>query len=319
MIKTINRENAIVAYKAFNSDFKCNGFQYKVGKLYHINDKVKLCGKGFHACQDLIDTFYYYPIHNSRYAIVKLWGEVSFDTDKLCASDIEIIKELSLKDVVKHYVTSKTDFLEKVDYHHIMLKGQEKELLNNGDCNYINSSFDWKRIISSGTFNTITATGKCNTILDLGYNSIINCSGEHIRLVETGGEAKITLTDNPIVISYGNRNTITLLYNGGIAISNGNCCTINVISEHAYCTINGDYNKINVTGNNTIESNGVNNELILSSNYVTFKAKQGSAVTFLGKERKIVGESELMADTRYTYNFGIIERNNILDFKKNKF
>ena len=43
MIKTISKENAIIAYKGFNIDFSCRGFLYKVGKEYHIYGDVEMC------------------------------------------------------------------------------------------------------------------------------------------------------------------------------------------------------------------------------------------------------------------------------------
>ena len=48
------------AYKAFNADMKCRGFQYKKGETYKLNGEPKLCEKGFHACLNLIDVFNYY-------------------------------------------------------------------------------------------------------------------------------------------------------------------------------------------------------------------------------------------------------------------
>ena len=108
----INKENAITAYKAFNSNFSCRDFQYEVGNEYHITGDLEICKNGFHACKDLIDTFNYYPMEDSRFAIVKLWGDVLYGDDKMCASDIEIVEELSLKDIVERYALSKVDFLE---------------------------------------------------------------------------------------------------------------------------------------------------------------------------------------------------------------
>lgn len=48
------------AYKAFNADMKCRGFQYKKGETYELNGEPKLCEKGFHACLNLADVFNYY-------------------------------------------------------------------------------------------------------------------------------------------------------------------------------------------------------------------------------------------------------------------
>ena len=48
------------AYKAFNSDMACRGFQYEEGKTYESDGNPKLCKCGFHACLNLGDVFNYY-------------------------------------------------------------------------------------------------------------------------------------------------------------------------------------------------------------------------------------------------------------------
>ena len=113
MIKTISKKNAITAYKGFKDDFSCLDFQYEVGMEYHINGDVEMCENGFHACKDLMDVFNYYSMSNSRFAIVKMWGDVLYGDDKICASNIEIVEELSLKDIVERYASSKLDFMNK--------------------------------------------------------------------------------------------------------------------------------------------------------------------------------------------------------------
>ena len=55
----INKENAIFVYKGFDENFRCRDFQYEVGKEYHITGDLKICKNGFHACEDLMDTFSY--------------------------------------------------------------------------------------------------------------------------------------------------------------------------------------------------------------------------------------------------------------------
>ena len=42
------KKNAIKAYKAFNSDLTCRGFQYEVGKEYHHKGYLEMCSSGFH-------------------------------------------------------------------------------------------------------------------------------------------------------------------------------------------------------------------------------------------------------------------------------
>ena len=48
------------AYKGFNADMKCQGFQYKEGETYEFEGEPKLCKCGFHACLNLADVFTYY-------------------------------------------------------------------------------------------------------------------------------------------------------------------------------------------------------------------------------------------------------------------
>ena len=48
------------AYKAFNANMTCRGFQYKEGKAFELDDEPKLCEHGFHACLNLADVFNYF-------------------------------------------------------------------------------------------------------------------------------------------------------------------------------------------------------------------------------------------------------------------
>ena len=309
----INKENAIFAYKGFDENFCCRDFQYEVGKEYHITGNLKICKNGFHACKDLIDTFNYYPMGNSRFAIVKLWGEVLYGNDvlyrnnKVCASNIEIVEELSLKDIVKRYAESKVDFLEYKNCTRFELNKSENELCNKGYGNYIISTHNYKRIVSRGSANYIVTTGTSNTILSIGDATNIHCIGPSTYLVSIGSSSHISLDHNFTAVLYGNNNKITSSYNHGSIISNGNDCFITIISDYAHCETNGENNKINVIGNSIIDSKGINDELILKGNNIKFRAKHGSTIICVGKEKMIVDDKCILSDTWYRYIYGNIK------------
>ena len=302
----INKENAIFAYKGFDENFCCRDFQYEVGKEYHITGDLKICKNGFHACEDFIDTFSYYPMGNSRFAIVKLWGDVLYGNNKMCASNIEIVKELSLKDIVKCYVTSKVDFLEHKDCTRFELNKSENELCNKGYGNHIVSTYDYKRIISIGSYNHIVTSGVSNIIFSIGDETNINCIGSSTYLVSIGNRSQISLDHNFTAVLYGNNNKITSSYNHGNIISNGNDCFITIISSYVHCETNGENNKINVIGNSIIDSKGINNELILNGDDIKFRAKYGSTIICVGKEKMIVDDKYILSNTWYRYFCGNI-------------
>ena len=72
------------AYKGFDHDMTCLGFQYEEGKTYE-EDAAELCEKGFHACESPLDVLAYYPPvddsgNMSKYHVVEL-DEVSEERD----------------------------------------------------------------------------------------------------------------------------------------------------------------------------------------------------------------------------------------------
>ena len=83
------------AYKAFNADLTCRGFQYKIGKTYTIDEKPEPCVAGFHACPNLNDVFnYYHPAQKVRICEVELNGDIVKHDDKVVTNSITILKEI---------------------------------------------------------------------------------------------------------------------------------------------------------------------------------------------------------------------------------
>ena len=90
-------------YKGFDKDMKCRGFQYEVGKEYEESVDVQICKKGFHACEDPIDVFNYYPPSDSRFCEVEQYGEIRKDKNdsKVASSRIKIGGEIGLKGIIE--------------------------------------------------------------------------------------------------------------------------------------------------------------------------------------------------------------------------
>ena len=101
------------AYKGFNADMTCRGFQYKEGETYH-EDIANLCHKGFHACERPLDVLAYYSPNSSVFHEVELddVSEQREEDSKVCAKFIKIGAKVDIATLVKatvDYTVSKCD------------------------------------------------------------------------------------------------------------------------------------------------------------------------------------------------------------------
>ena len=109
----------IIAYKGFDKDMKCRGFQYEEGKTYHMPGAV-LCKEGAHACTMPLDVLGYYPPGDgSIYRMVEL-DEVcdeKSDDSEVCAKTIKIGAEIGIPGLVEAqiaWVKNTIGFDEKI-------------------------------------------------------------------------------------------------------------------------------------------------------------------------------------------------------------
>ena len=95
----------ITSYKGFDKDLKCRGFQYEIGQSYK-EEEAKACDRGFHACQQPIEVFGYYPPGTSRYCQVEQSGKIDEGNDdsKIASSEIKIGAEIGIPGIVKAQV-----------------------------------------------------------------------------------------------------------------------------------------------------------------------------------------------------------------------
>ena len=146
------------AYKGFNKDMTCRGFQFKEGETYH-EDKAELCESGFHACEDPIDCLSYYDPANSEYHEVELeevCKEKKIDS-KICGKTIKIGAKLSIADICKvhfEYVKSKT--IKKNDKN---VQGNRSAASVQGDMSAASVQGDMSAASVQGNWSAASAQG----------------------------------------------------------------------------------------------------------------------------------------------------------------
>ena len=91
------------AYKGFNTDMTCRGFQYEEDKEYET-ETAKCCESGFHACEYPLDCLNYYSPNESVYCEVEMDGEIddsNNEDSKISATKIKIGTQLDIAGLVK--------------------------------------------------------------------------------------------------------------------------------------------------------------------------------------------------------------------------
>ena len=184
-------EKKIIAYKGFDKDLKCRGFQYEMGKEYEMDGDIKCCERGFHACESPLEVFDHYDMTTSRFAKVEQSGEIDKEENstKVCSSKIKVKAELKLADMINlgvewiKEVTSPTKV--KIDDKLNDNDGNYAQIGSSGNYAQIGSSGYYAQIGSSGDYAQIKSTGEHSVVMAAGYESKAKAKiGSWITLAE---------------------------------------------------------------------------------------------------------------------------------------
>lgn len=146
---------AIKSYKGFDKNLRCRGFQYKIGGIYEMDGEIKVCNRGFHACESPFDVFDHYTMIDSRFCEVEQDGNISKKDrgTKICSSKIKIKAELKLADMINLGV----EWLKEITSPEKIKTSMKDNSSGNGA--QIGSSGDGAQIGSSGNYAQIGSSG----------------------------------------------------------------------------------------------------------------------------------------------------------------
>lgn len=177
------------AYKGFNPDMTCRGFQYEEGKEY-ATDKAELCNSGFHACLAPLDVFGYYPPCDDNGRLNK-FHEVELedvsdkrdDDTKVCAKKIKIGAELNFFGLAKAHVEW---VKEQVDKEKVQEgSGYQSAATNTGYRSAATNTGDRSAATNTGDQSAATAGGKESIALAWGIEGKAKAAlGSYIALAE---------------------------------------------------------------------------------------------------------------------------------------
>ena len=223
------------AYKGFDKDMKCRGFQFEEGKTYE-EPNAKLCENGFHACLAPLDVFRYYAPCDD-YGNMQNFHEVELDDvldeksndSKVVAKKIKIGASLTLFGLAKAHIEYVKEHIEPA-----------KEEKNTGDCsaasntgycsaasntgNYSAATNTGNRSAASntGNYSAATNTGDCSAATNTGDCSAASNTGDCSAATNTGYCSAASNTgDCSAATNTGNRSAASNTGKNGIAVAWG--------------------------------------------------------------------------------------------------
>ena len=203
-------EKKIIAYKGFDENLCCRGFQYEVGKEYEQEGEIVCCRNGFHACINPFDVLNYYDANGkNRFCVVEQSGIIKLDDQdtKQSSSKIKIKAEIGLAGLFKaavEWIRVKTNPMPIIE--------ETKGKNDNSSGNYaqIGSSGDYAQIGSSGDSAKIGSSGDYAKIGSSGYSAQIGSSGDYAKIESSGEDSVICCAGNNSMVKAKKGSWITL-------------------------------------------------------------------------------------------------------------
>ena len=199
------------AYKGFNTDMTCRGYQFEEGKTYE-EEKASLCNRGFHACEDPLDCLSYYPLNSSLYHAVELMDVDSKreQDSKVCARRIKIGARLSIKDIVqisvkyvKSHISATTGYKAHAattgDWAHAATTGDWAHAATTGNEAHAATTGDSAHAATTGNWAHAATTGYKAHAATTGYKAHAATTGNWAHAATTGNEAHAATTGNEAI------------------------------------------------------------------------------------------------------------------------
>ena len=198
------------AYKGFNKDMTCRGFQYEEGKTYETDTAV-LCESGFHACYMPLQTFAYYRPSESVYHEVEV-DDISTDRNhsgKVAAKKITIGARLNISDLVKAQI----GMVAEKSNGGRLASGDGSSAAANGDGSSAAANGYRSSAVANGYGSSAAASGDESSAAANGYGSSAAASGYESSAAANGDGSSAVANGYGSSAAAGSKN--------GIALANG--------------------------------------------------------------------------------------------------
>ncbi|MEX4084042.1 hypothetical protein MY977_09580 [Haemophilus influenzae] len=284
----------IIAYKGFKQDWTCRGYQYEVGKTYEHKGNVEACESGFHACEYPLDVLSYYSPAVSKFAVVKMSGETSKDSDdtKIASAKITIETEINLPEMIKkavEWIKGKVDW----DAAKVSNTGYWSAATNTGYRSVATNTGDWSVATNTGYRSVATNTGYRSVATNTGYRSVATNTGDQSVATNTG--------DRSVATNTGYWSAATNTGDRSVATNTGYRSVATNTGDQSAATNTGDQSVAEVSGKQSIAvALGWQSKAKASINGAIVCVYRNHDGELIHIKASKVGENNIKADTWYT-------------------
>jgi hypothetical protein len=184
----------MTAYKGFDKNLQCRGFQFEIGKTYTHKGKVEACKAGFHAIEGHpLEVFGYYAPGISRFCVVELDGDLARHNDdsKVAAQILTVGKEISISELVRDAVKF---VMDRSKPEGETATGTQGAASSTGDQGAASSTGNRGAASSTGDRGAASSTGDQGAAMAIGYlGRVMGADGNALFAVERAA------WDGPIV------------------------------------------------------------------------------------------------------------------------
>jgi len=169
-------DEVVVAYKGFDKDLKCRGYQFEVGETYTHKGMVKVCESGFHSCLYPLDIFKYYSPSDARFAVVQVSGEIVThgEDSKVASANLTVTAEIKLPELVNHAISWIMSNIKP---------DNEKSAHNDKEYSHASNTGDQSAASNTGYRSAASVSGKSSVAIATGAGSKAKaCAGSAIVL-----------------------------------------------------------------------------------------------------------------------------------------
>ena len=284
----------IIAYKGFNQDWTCRGYQYEVGKTYVHKGDVKAYGSGFHAYEYPLDVLSYYSPAVSKFAVVKMSGETSKDSDdtKIASAKITIETEINLPEMVKkavEWIKGKVDW----DAAKVSNTGDLSVATNTGYRSAATNTGDWSVATNTSSRSAATDTGNRSVATNTGNRSVATNTGDWSVATNTGDLSVATNTgDWSVATNTGNRSAATNTGYQSVATNTGDWSVATNTGNRSVAEVSGEQSIAVALGWQSKAKASIDGAIVC-----VYRNDDGELIHIKASK---VGENNIKADTWYT-------------------